>query len=148
MMTRAALPVVIVLSVGLGGVASPRAGADNASDKFKLSLRASPPAAMAPARVTVTAQLEGDGDESRCYCPTIEWDWGDGTLSRRTADCDPYNAGKSKMDRFFVAMHDFSQGGRYQVRLRLRKGDETVVSGHVVVMIRSRGGALGGGPGS
>ncbi len=144
MMTRAALPVVIVLSVGLGGVARPNAGADNASDKFRLSLRASPSAAMAPARVTVTAMLEGDGDEARCYCPAVEWDWGDGTVSRRLADCEPYDAGKSKTDRFFLGTHDYRQGGRYQIRLRLRKGDETVASGHVVVMIRSRGEELQG----
>jgi hypothetical protein len=56
----------------------------------KLSLTARPPIAMSPARVSLTAELAGGPDDLEdFYCPTIEWDWGDGTSSETSSDCDP-----------------------------------------------------------
>ncbi|MFB3853180.1 MAG: PKD domain-containing protein [Vicinamibacterales bacterium] len=135
MKLREIIPVVAVLSsVGFGGGVPP----DAAADDFKLSMRASPSSAFAPATITFIAQLRGGGDEERCYCPTVEWDWGDGTTSQRTGDCEPYEPGKSKLERFFTGAHKYKQGGRYQVRLRLKRGGQLVVSGGTVVIIRPR----------
>ncbi|RPJ84621.1 MAG: hypothetical protein EHM13_03615 [Acidobacteria bacterium] len=138
MKLREIIPVVAVLSsVGFGGGVPP--GAD--AEAFKLSLRASPSSAFAPAKITFTAQLKGEGNDEKCYCPSVEWDWGDGTVSERTGDCHPYEAGKSKVDRFFTGAHSYKQGGRYQVRLRLKRSGQLLVSARPVVMIRPRIGA-------
>ena len=59
----------------------------------KLSLTARPPIAMSPARVSLTAELAGGPDDlEEFYCPTIEWDWGDGTSSETSSDCDERTA--------------------------------------------------------
>jgi hypothetical protein len=51
----------------------------------KLTLTARPPIAMSPARVSLTAELAGGPDDLEdFYCPTVEWDWGDGTSSETT----------------------------------------------------------------
>ena len=76
----------------------------------KLTLTARPPIAMSPARVSLTAELAGGPDDLEdFYCPTIEWDWGDGTSSETTSDCDPYEAGKSTFRRRFTVEHVFRE---------------------------------------
>ena len=53
---------------------------ENADPKRpKITLKAQPLIAMAPARVVLTAELVGgDDDFEDFYCPAIEWEWGDG----------------------------------------------------------------------
>ena len=49
---------------------------------------------MVPVRISATAEFKGGDDDFRdYYCPTIEWNWGDGTVSEASADCEPYEAG-------------------------------------------------------
>src|SRR4051812_31893315 len=70
--------------------------AKDASARPRLSLRAQPTVGVAPARVVLTAELIGGADDlEEYYCPTIEWEWGDDTVSESTVDCDPYESGKS-----------------------------------------------------
>src|SRR5262249_8353820 len=60
---------------------------DKAKDKDKendkrpqLKLTARPPLGMAPLKVVLTGDLlGGPNDSEEFYCPSIEWDWGDGT---------------------------------------------------------------------
>ena len=102
----------------------------------KLTLTARPPIAMSPARVSLTAELNGGPDDLEdFYCPTIEWDWGDGTSSETTADCDPYEAGKSTFRRRFTVEHVF-RAGYHRVSLRLKKHDKQISSATVVVDVR------------
>ena len=102
----------------------------------KLTLTARPPIAMSPARVAITAELAGGPDDlEEFYCPTIEWDWGDGTQSESTSDCEPYEAGKSTFRRRFTVEHVF-RAGHHRVSLRLKKHDKSISSATVVVEIR------------
>ena len=82
---------------------------DKGSDKKpKLTLKAQPVISMSPAKVTLRAELVGGAnDYEEYYCPTVEWDWGDGTQSESTADCEPYEAGKSEIKRRFTVEHVF-----------------------------------------
>ena len=65
-----------------------------------LSLKATPGTGMVPVRVTATAEFKGgDDDYQDYYCPTVEWNWGDGTVSEAANDCDPYEAGISQIRR-------------------------------------------------
>src|SRR6266498_1796972 len=64
----------------------------------KITLKAQPIISMAPSKVTLRAELIGGAnDYEEFYCPTIEWDWGDGTQSESTSDCEPYQPGKSEI---------------------------------------------------
>src|SRR4029079_10515386 len=84
-------------------------------DRPKITLKAQTVISMSPSKVTLRAELVGGAnDYEEFYCPTIEWDWGDGTQSEQTADCEPYQAGKSEIKRRFVVDHVF-RAGSYQV---------------------------------
>ena len=53
-------------------------------------------------------------DFEEYYCPTIDWEWGDDTTSESTADCEPYEAGKSEIKRRFTVEHVFRHGGNFR----------------------------------
>lgn len=103
----------------------------------KLVLRGAPLISFSPARVTFTAELRGGVDDyEEFYCPTIEWDWGDGTQSEATQDCEPYEAGRSEIRRFYTATHVFEYSGRYTVNFRMKRSKKTIGSTNTVVQIR------------
>ena len=109
---------------------------DKDAKRPKLTLKATPPIGMSPARVSLTAELSGGPDDLEdFYCPTIEWDWGDGTSSETSSDCDPYEAGKSTFRRRFTVEHVF-RAGYHRVSLRLKKRDKQISAATVVVDIR------------
>jgi hypothetical protein len=111
-----------------------------ASDKNRrptVTLRASPAIAFSPARVNVTAELRGGADDYEdFYCPTIEWDWGDGTRSEARADCDPYEAGTSEIKRRYIADHTYRYGGQYRLTFRLKRENKVLGSSNASVQIR------------
>lgn len=102
-----------------------------------LSLRVSPAVAFSPARVVVSAELKGGVDtEEDLYCPGLEWDWGDGTVSEARKDCEPFTAGTSQIKRRWTASHTFETAGNYRVLLRLKRGSKTVVSGNTTMQVK------------
>ena len=116
---------------------APSKDKDKDQDKRpSLKLTARPPLGMSPARIVLTADLTGGPNDSEdFYCPTVEWDWGDGTTSESTSDCEPYQPGKSEIRRRFTIDHVF-MAGSYRVALRLKKRDKLVASATVLVEIR------------
>ncbi len=132
--------LVGILSVVLAAstlVAAQKASKDKDQDKRPtLKLTARPPIGMSPARVVLTGDLTGGpNDAEDFYCPTIEWDWGDGTKSESAADCEPYEPGKSEIRRRYTIDHIF-RAGNFRVALRLKKRDKLVASATVLVEIR------------
>jgi hypothetical protein len=123
--------------------------AGGAADKGKpsISIKASPVIAFSPARVVVTADLRGGAnDYEDFYCPSIEWEWGDGTTSEQTVDCDPYEAGKSEIRRHFTASKVFQTSGDYRVQFRIKKKDKTIAVAGTDVKIRPGARETGGSP--
>src|SRR5215831_2384911 len=56
----------------------------------QVHLKAQPVISVSPARVVLTAEIVGGpNDFEDFYCPSIEWDWGDGTQSESASDCAP-----------------------------------------------------------
>ena len=111
--------------------------AQGEDDKPSLSLRASPRVGFAPVEVLFVAELRGGSDDYEdFYCASVEWDWDDDTRSESTPDCDPYEAGTSRIRRRFSTRHRFEYGGRYQVRFLLKKRDDTVAAARTVVELR------------
>ena len=98
-------------------------------EKPSLNLRASPPISFSPATIHVVGELKGGPDDFEdYYCPTIEWDWGDGTRSEAANDCDPYQAGVSQILRRFSTDHVYNMVGRFRVALRLKRNTKVVTS--------------------
>jgi hypothetical protein len=115
-----------------------RGGQDTADkQRPKLSLRASPVMSFSPARVSFTAELRGGADDyEEFYCPTVEWDWDDGTESESKQDCEPYEPGKSGIKRIYTMTHQYDLSGNYTVSVRLKRQSKVVGSATTKVQVR------------
>lgn len=139
---RPLLPLLVALVCAAGVQSGSAGGAQGGGDRPSLSLRASPRVAFAPAEILFVAQLRGgDDDYEDFYCVTVEWDWDDDTRSESTPDCEPYEPGASRIRRRYSTRHRFDYGGRYQVRINLKKRGDTVASARTAVELR--GGRFG-----
>lgn len=131
-----AATVAVVLPLSLGVQAQ-----QPEARKPTLSVRATPPVGFTPLRVRAVADVrDGSDDYAEFYCPTVEWEWGDGTVSENSSDCDPYEAGKSTIQRRFSADHIYRQGGSYRVIFRLKQKTKQVASASANVQARSGAG--------
>jgi hypothetical protein len=135
-----------VIGLGLAATlfaASPqrdnRNGRDSDPRRPKLTLKAQPTVAIAPARIVLQAELAGGANDFEdYYCPTVAWDWGDGTESESTSDCEPYQAGKTEIKRRFTVEHVFRAGG-HQIVFRLKRNDKVLTSASVSVQVQPGG---------
>jgi len=141
---RQALAVVACL-----GLAASAPAAEDAKKLKKpgLELRASPRFAFSPAEILFTAELKGGDDVEELYCPEVEWEWGDGGKSDQEADCDPWVAGTSKLERRFTAHHLYPQAGLYLVKVTLRKTGKNIMSQTMQITIRAGLGDISPDPG-
>jgi len=109
--------------------------------KPSLSLRATPPVGFTPLRVRVVADVrDGSDDYAEFYCATVEWDWGDGTVSENSSDCDPYEAGKSTIRRRYTADHIYRQQGQYRLTFKLKQKTKQVAASSTNVQVRAGAG--------
>ena len=128
------------LALGTGALAAAqndRSSKEDDAKRPKIRLRAQPQVAIAPARVTLTAELVGGSDDfEEYYCPAIEWDWGDDTTSESTSDCDPYEAGKSQIKRRYTVQHQFQRAGTYKLYFHLKSRDRVLGSGTTTLQVQ------------
>jgi hypothetical protein len=126
------LASAIVAVTGAIGVAK--------DDKPSISVKANPSTGFAPLRTVLTAEVKGGADDYEpFYCPTIEWDLGDGTKAEQQGDCDPYEAGKSTIKRRYVREQVFDYAGdqgELKVQFRLKQKNKVVGAGNTVVRVR------------
>jgi hypothetical protein len=109
--------------------------------KPSLVIRATPPVGFTPLRVRAAVDVrDGSDDYADFYCATVEWDWGDGTMSENTSDCAPYEAGKSTIQRRFSAEHIYRQNGAFRIFFRLKQKTKLVASVSANVTVRSGAG--------
>ena len=123
------------------GLSSLLVAAQKTDDKKapRLSLKAQPLISMSPSRVVLTAELTGGpNDYQDFYCPTIAWEWGDGTESSSTADCEPYEPGKSEIKRRYTVQHQF-RAGDYRIWFRLKRHDNILASANATIEVRPGG---------
>src|SRR5512140_2665148 len=126
MKRRAAFMLAAVFTASMAASVVP-ASKPNDTTKATLTLRATPAAAFAPARIMLVGQVKGGrNDNADLYCPTIEWDWGDGTVSESSSDCDPFEPTKTEIQRSFTTQHVYKYGGDYVVQLRLKRQNRVV----------------------
>jgi len=133
------LLIAVALATGLSAQKSGKDGKDQKESndpKPKVSLKATPMIAMAPARVVLTAELTGGtNDFEDFYCAAVEWEWVDGTTSESASDCAPYEPGKSEIKRRFTVEHVF-RAGVYRVMFHLKRRDKMVGSAMVQIQVR------------
>jgi hypothetical protein len=102
-----------------------------------LSLRATPAFGASPLRVRATIEIRGGSDDYQdFYCPAIEWEWGDGATSESEADCAPYEAGKSTIQRRHSADHVYRGDGTYRLVFRLKQRTRTVAAANTAISVR------------
>jgi hypothetical protein len=111
--------------------ASPWLGAQQQANpepkRPSMTLKATPSSGTVPLRVFLSVELKGGDDNfEEYYCPTVEWTWGDGTVSANTEDCEPYEVEKSQIKRRYVVNHQFKNPGAIRVTFRLKKKDKVV----------------------
>ncbi len=132
--------VCVSLSATLAATPAQKSGKDAKDSDAKrpqMKLKAQPVISITPARVVLTAELVGGPDDfEEYYCPTVEWDWGDGTHSESTADCAPYEAGKSEIKRRFTVEHVFRRPENYRVTFRLKRHDRAVGQATTQIQVR------------
>jgi hypothetical protein len=102
----------------------------------QITLRATPASGMVPVRVVGIAELKGGSDDfEEYYCPTIEWNWDDGTVSESSNDCEPYEAGKTLIKRKYTVTHPYKQGGHYRITFKLKQKQKVVGGANTVVQL-------------
>ena len=136
---RAFCTLVAVVAIALPSARAWSAQREGSEDrKPSLSLRATPPVGFSPLRVRVVVDVRGGADDyADFYCPSVEWDWGDGTVSEASADCDPYEAGKSAIQRRWTSEHIFRQSGGYKIVFRLKQRNKAVAVSTTQVQVRA-----------
>jgi hypothetical protein len=117
--------------------AAPPDSRESGDRKPSLSLKLNPPIGFSPLRVHAVVEVRnGANDFQDFYCAAVEWDWGDGTISENSADCDPYEAGKSEIRRRYSADHTFRTADAYRVTFRLKQRSRVVAAANVMVQVR------------
>lgn len=134
---RRALSLLAVLLVPLAAGDTATAQRSGDDKKPSLSLRATPPVGFSPLRVRLVVEVRGGADDyEEFYCPAVEWDWGDGTVSGNSEDCDPYQPGKSTIRRRYSIEHVFRQPGTFQVFFRLKQRDRVIAASSSNIQVR------------
>ena len=129
--------IALLLTSGLISMTPTAVPLGAQEDRPELGLRARPNLAFAPAEIVFTGRLRGGADDNEeFYCVSAEWDWDDETRSERIYDCEPYEPGVSEIRRRFSRRHTFDYGGRYEVRLTLKRGDEIIESARTAIQVQ------------
>jgi hypothetical protein len=129
--------LVIAASAATGATAQKSDKESKGADRPRVVLKAQTNVGVSPARVVFTAELVGGPDDfEEFYCASVEWDWGDDTKSESTADCEPYEAGRSAIKRRFTVAHVFNRAGAYKVYFKLKRRDKIAAAAATNVQIR------------
>jgi hypothetical protein len=128
--------VLLVTWAAVSALAQEEARPKREAKRPSLSLKATPGTGMVPVRITAAAEFRGgDDDFEEYYCPTIEWNWDDGTLSESSTDCEPYQAGESQIRRRYSMSHTYKRPGSYRVSFRLKNKDKIVAGATAMVRL-------------
>lgn len=128
---------LILACAGVGRAQSDDRKENKDSKRPSLTVKAAPQISVAPTRVVASAELKGGPDDyEEYYCPTVEWEWGDGTKSQSAIDCEPYEPGKSTIKRRFTGDHTYHMSGNYRIQVRLKRGNKSLTGASTTVQVR------------
>jgi hypothetical protein len=104
-----------------------RTNEQQSTERPSLSLRVRSESNSRRGLVRASLEIRGGSDNyEEFYCPALEWDWGDDTFSEAKRDCEPYEADKSMIKRWFRGQHTYHESGVFKVTLRLKKRGQVV----------------------
>ncbi|NPV06750.1 MAG: VWA domain-containing protein [Anaerolineae bacterium] len=90
------------------------------TEQIRVELEAQPTAGPAPLAVQFLGRLVGGPDDNReFYCPSLAWDFGDGTSQFIQPECPEPPEGKWPVQREFRTEHEYSQPGTYRARVAI-----------------------------
>ena len=131
----------VAAALAIASWGTPTHGQRQEPKKPTLTVKVTPPSGFSPLRVRATADIRGgSNDDAEFYCATVEWDWGDGTMSENTSDCEPYQQGKSEIKRRFSSDHVFRLGGGYRIVLRLKQKTKAVATASAAIQVEAGAG--------
>jgi len=108
-----------------------------AAEKPRLTLRAAPTNGTPSTVFVFQARLTGGEDGEGLYCLTTEWIWEEqADSSLNEAECPPYKAGETPIERTFSEEQSFRSLGTHVVKVVLRKGEREIASAAITVTIR------------
>ena len=122
--------VALAAGLSLGSQASAK------PKKPSLGVRVSPRMGFSPIDVLAIAELTGGDDTEDFYCLGIEWDWDDGSKSQQDSDCEPFEPGKTKIERRFSSEHYYSRAGNFNIRAALKTQDRIVATNGFRLIVR------------
>ena len=132
--------LVLVLTSGAALLVAQSEEKEREPKRPSLTLKATPGTGMVPIRVSATAEFKGgDDDFQEYYCPAVEWNWGDGTISESSIDCSPYEPGVSQIRRRYTGSHTYKLPGQFRISFRLKQKNKVVTGQSTPVRL------LGGG---
>ena len=130
-----------IAALAVASFVTPAQGQQQDTKRPTLTVKVTPPFGFSPLKVRATADIrDGSDDYEEFYCATVEWDWGDGTMSENTGDCEPYERGKSKIKRLFTSDHVYRLGGGYRIVLKLKQKTKAVATSSTTIQVRSGAG--------
>jgi hypothetical protein len=109
-------------------------GAAKDKKTMTVGLRALPRVAAAPVSVTFNVDLAGGVDAQPC--PTLEWEWGDGTRFEQEDACEapePGEPARADAAQHFTASHEYRRAARPKVTLTVRQ--EGRILGHASIAL-------------
>lgn len=138
LLVRTGLAALAAVCLVAYGSRTPLSAAEKTAEPApRLVVRATPAIAFSPAEVSAQASLEGGSDSYEAYyCPSVEWNWGDGSTSEASADCQPYEQGKSEIERHYFVRHVYRDAGRYRVSFSLKRDGKKLASASAEVIVR------------
>ena len=84
------------------------------------------PIGQCDVEVVLRLVINAGGSEDY-YCPRIEWQWEDGSISEEESDCPPFAEATADDHRqVWTRRRAFQKSGRYRVGARLFKADRLV----------------------
>ena len=133
---RASSLLIVALAFGFSSGAANAQREENR--KPSVALKVNPPVGFTPLRVRFEVELRGGAEDYQdFYCATVEWDWGDDITSERGDDCEPYEAGKSKIQRRYTNTYTYRVPGEYKVYFRLKQKNKIVGAASATVQVRA-----------
>jgi hypothetical protein len=128
-LSRAALALLLAASF--------HPGSARAAEKAKLTLKGSPSVGSSSTVFRFRAVLTGGVDSEDLYCLTTEWEWEEqADASLNEAECPPFKAGETPIERTFTEEQSFRRPGPHLVRVVLRKADREIASASTTVTVR------------
>ena len=134
-MMRVRLTIRVAMFLALLGAADSLTA--TAAEKPKLSLKGFPTLGTPGTVFSFRAVLTGGADTEDLYCLSAVWEWEEqADASINEAECEPFKAGETKIERVFTEEQTFQRPGPHGVRMTLRKGEKDIASAGATVTVR------------